>query len=140
MHGRPTLEYESLHELFLLLKVKSTPLKHWFDSNGWQITKAVHDVVLLKAMFVISSVNYVIVSANEATIVDAQQWINIHAYMMKNWKQVPILLTLENVEMGATSKNIKVIILNAMGGYGGFIDEAMTSKWVYLGCDGDYVS
>jgi hypothetical protein len=27
-HGRPILEYESLRELFLLLKVKNTPLKH----------------------------------------------------------------------------------------------------------------
>jgi len=58
---------------------------------------------------------------------------------MKNWKQVPILLTLEKVEMGTTSNNIKAIILNAMGEYGGLIDEAMASKWVCLGCDGDYV-
>ncbi len=28
LHGRPMLEYESLRELFLLLKVKNTPLKH----------------------------------------------------------------------------------------------------------------
>jgi hypothetical protein len=43
------------------------------------------------------------------------------------------------VEMGATSDNIKAIILNAMGGYGRFINEAMASNWVYLGYDGDYV-
>jgi hypothetical protein len=43
-----------------------------------------HDVVFLKVMYVISSVNYVVVSADEVTIIDAQQWINIHAYMMKN--------------------------------------------------------
>jgi hypothetical protein len=59
--------------------------------------------------------------------------------MMKNWKRIPILLTFEKVEMGATSNNIKAIILNAMGGYGGFTNEAMTSKWVYPRCDGDYV-
>ncbi len=58
---------------------------------------------------------------------------------MKNWKQVPILLTLEKVEMGTTSNNIKAVILSAMGEYGGLIDEAMASKWVCLGCDGDYV-
>jgi hypothetical protein len=43
-----------------------------------------HDVVLSKAMVVISSVIYVVVSVDEMTIVDAQQWINIHAYVMKN--------------------------------------------------------
>jgi hypothetical protein len=26
-----------------------------------------------------------------------------------------------------------------MGRYGAFTDEAMASKWVCLGCDGDYV-
>jgi hypothetical protein len=77
-----------------------------------------HDVVLLKAIFIISNINYVVVSANEVTIVDVQQWINIHVYMMKNWKQIPILLTLEKVEMGTTSNNINVFILNAMGRYG----------------------
>jgi hypothetical protein len=48
-------------------------------------------------------------------------------------------LTLEKVEMGTTSNNIKVIILNALGRYGGLIDEAVASKWVCLGCNGDYV-
>jgi hypothetical protein len=33
MHGRPVQEYESLQELFLLLKVKSMPLKHWSNNN-----------------------------------------------------------------------------------------------------------
>ncbi len=91
------------------------------------------------SMFVISSVNYVAISANEMTIVDDQQWINIHVYMMKNWKRVPILLTFEKVEMGVTLNNIEAIILNAMGRYGGLTNEAMASKWVYLGCDGDFV-
>ncbi len=48
------------------------PLMHWFDSNGWQMAKAMHVVVLSKTMFVISSANYVVVSANEVTIVDVQ--------------------------------------------------------------------
>jgi hypothetical protein len=84
-----------------------------------------HDVVLSKVMYVISNANYVVVNAYEVTNVDAQQWINIHAYMMKNWKRVPILLTLEKLEMGATSNNIKAVILNAMGEYGGLTNEAM---------------
>ncbi len=34
LHGRLLLEYESLREMFLLLKVKNTLLKHWLDSSG----------------------------------------------------------------------------------------------------------
>jgi hypothetical protein len=45
-----------------------------------------HDVVILKAIFIISSANYVVVSADEMTNIDVQQWINIHVYMMKSWK------------------------------------------------------
>jgi hypothetical protein len=48
-------------------------------------------------------------------------------------------LTFEKVEMGATLDNIKAVILNAMGRYGGFTNEAMASKWVFLGCNGDFV-
>jgi hypothetical protein len=33
LHERPMLEYESLREMFLLLNVKSTPLKHWLDNS-----------------------------------------------------------------------------------------------------------
>ncbi len=71
MHGRLMLKYESLRELFLL-KVKSTPLKHWLDSNDWQIAEAMHDVVFLKSMSIISKVNYVVVNAYEVTIIDVQ--------------------------------------------------------------------
>jgi hypothetical protein len=35
-----------------------------------------HDVVLLKVMYVISSVNYVVVSADEMTTVDVQHWMH----------------------------------------------------------------
>jgi hypothetical protein len=49
VHGQLMLEYELLKELFLLLKVKNTPLKHLSNNNGWQITKPMHDVVLFES-------------------------------------------------------------------------------------------
>jgi len=71
------------------------------------------------------------------TIVNVQLWISIHVCGMKNWKHVSILLTLERVEAAATLNNIKGVILDAMGGYGGLLDEAMASKWICLKCDSD---
>jgi hypothetical protein len=50
------------------------------DSNGYQITKAMYDVVLSKVVFIILKVNYVVINVDEVTIVDVQHWINIHAY------------------------------------------------------------
>jgi hypothetical protein len=56
---------------------------------------------------------------------------------MQDWKRVFILLTLEMVEVGAISNNIKGVILDVMRRYGGFKDSNMASKWIRLGCDGD---
>jgi hypothetical protein len=126
------LEYELLRELFLLLKVKNTPLKHWLDSNDWQIAEAMHDVVLFKTSSMILKANFVVVSADEMTAIDAQQWINIHGYVMQNWKCVFVLLTFEKVEVGATSNNIKGVILDAMGRYKGITNSDMASKWICL--------
>jgi len=52
------------------------------DSNGYQITKAMYDVVLSKVVFIILKANYVVINVDEVTIVDVQHWINIHAYYM----------------------------------------------------------
>jgi hypothetical protein len=41
-------------------------LKHQFDSE------AMHDVVLLKAMSLISNANYIAINVDEVTTVDAQ--------------------------------------------------------------------
>jgi hypothetical protein len=73
--------------------------------------------------------NYIDVSANEVTIVDAKRWINIHAYVMKYLKHVPISLMLEWIVVGAISINIKDVIVDAMGSrYGGLNNQAMASK------------
>jgi hypothetical protein len=59
MHGRPMLEYESLKELFILLKVKNNPLKHWLKISGYRIAKTnMHDVIFLKDKFDIAKANH----------------------------------------------------------------------------------
>lgn len=65
------LEYELLKELFLLLKVNNTSLEHWLNNIGWHIAKAMHDVVLSKVLFVILKINYVVVSVDKVTTIDA---------------------------------------------------------------------
>jgi hypothetical protein len=46
---------------------------------------------------------------------------------------------LERVELCANSNIIKDVILDAMGISGGHTNFDMASKWLCLGCDGDYV-
>ncbi len=53
------LEYESLKELFILLKVKNNPLKHWLKISGYRIAKTnMHDVIFLKDKFDIAKANH----------------------------------------------------------------------------------
>jgi hypothetical protein len=48
---------------------------------------------------------------DEVNIVDYQSWFNIHFYVVKGWKHIPILLTLEEVVNGDRRKNVAKVIL-----------------------------
>jgi hypothetical protein len=50
---------------------------------------------------------------------------------------IPILLKLKRLEVGATSNNIKTMILDAMATYKGFSNNNIASKCISFGCDGD---
>ncbi len=65
--------------------------------------------------------------------------MSIHIYMMKNWQCVLILLKLKRLEVGATSNNIKTMIVDAMAAYKGLSNNNMAFKWICLRCDGDLV-
>ncbi len=54
------------------------------------------------------------------TTMNKCQWINIHVYVMNDWCQVPILLTLECVKVSANANNITTILLKCMMKYGEF--------------------
>jgi hypothetical protein len=64
--------------------IKNAPLKHWLNNSGWQIVKAMHDVVFSKTMFIILEANNVVGNANDVTTSDALLWMNIHIYVMQN--------------------------------------------------------
>ncbi len=51
------LEYKPMKKLFMLLKVKNNPFKHWLDTNGWGIAKAMHDVIILRTKSIIAKVD-----------------------------------------------------------------------------------
>jgi hypothetical protein len=63
----------------------------------------------------------------------------VYVYVMKYICQIPILLTLECVEMGATTNHIIAICLKCIAKYGGILNEKFGSRWVCLGCGGDCV-
>ncbi len=74
------------------------------------------------------------------TTMNKCQWINIHVYVMNDWCQVPILLTLECVKVSANANNITTIFLKCMIKYGEFSNEELGSRWMCLHCDKDLCS
>ncbi len=50
-------------------------------------------------------------------MMDNQLWIHVNIYFMKDWHHIPILLTLEHVEVGANANDIIAILLKCMVKY-----------------------
>ncbi len=68
------------------------------------MAKCMHKVVLQHTKITVQVYVFFALSADEVTIIDNQEWINVHAYMMQNWICILILLTLKWVEVHATTK------------------------------------
>jgi hypothetical protein len=106
--------FESLRDLYLLLNVKNNPRKHWIDNSGWEMAKCMHKVVLQNMKTTMQDFSFFALNANEVMTIDNHHWINMHAYVMQNWIHIPILLTLEQVEVGAIDENMITIILQSI--------------------------
>jgi hypothetical protein len=51
----------------------------------------------------------------------------MHAYVMKNWIHISVLLTLEQVEVVAIVKNLTAIILQNIMKFNGLAEEQLAS-------------
>jgi hypothetical protein len=47
-NGRPITDFESLKELIEFFNFVNAPKKHWTNSSGWGMAKAMHNMVLIK--------------------------------------------------------------------------------------------
>jgi hypothetical protein len=89
-------KFKTINVLFWILKVKDNLKKNWTNGICERLVMAIHDVVLSSNRNVVQGANLFSMTANEVTnIMDNQQWISVHVYVMKDYYQVSILLTLE---------------------------------------------
>ncbi len=122
---------EVLKNLYLLLNVKnnSKNIKVTIMGGEWKKTKT---IVVQKCVFFALNVD-------EVTMIENPKWISMNVYMMKNWVDIPLLLTFEWIEMGATIENILVIILQNSIKFEGLDEKEFIFWCVCLGCDGDFI-
>jgi hypothetical protein len=53
-------------------------------------------------------------NVDEVTTIDNQSWISLHAHVMRAWKRIFILFTLQHVVKGGNTDNLTPIIAQAL--------------------------
>jgi DNA polymerase III delta prime subunit len=71
-NGRPTIDVESLKELFEFLKFANAPKKHWTNSSEWGMARAMHNVVLKQMKVVLQQNKLISINCDEVTTLDNQ--------------------------------------------------------------------
>jgi hypothetical protein len=90
------------------------------------MAKCMHKVVLQNTKVTMQDYVFFAWSADEVIIIDNQEWINVHAYMMQNWICILILLTLLSWGVCHNQKII-VVILQSIMKFGGLVEEQLAS-------------
>jgi hypothetical protein len=72
---------------------------------------------LPKEHFVVAP--FIIINADEVTMIDNTQWLSIHWYGVQKWKRIPILLCVKAVNLSTTSDNIFSLMVKCMLDFGG---------------------
>ena len=74
------------------------------------MAQAIEHVVLNKTKEITQANTFYSLSCDEVTLVDCQSWINVHGYVVRDWKQNLLLLTLERVVEGGRT----LLVLSSM--------------------------
>lgn len=87
------MDYEQMYVLFEALNLKNNSHLYWSDNSGWGMAKAIECVVLNKIDEIIKK--KISLSYDEVTSIDCQSRINVHRYIVRDWKPISLILTLE---------------------------------------------
>jgi hypothetical protein len=91
------INFKGLKDLFIILKVKHNPKKHWSDSTWWGIVESMNDFLLESIRKAINVASFLFVNANEVIVIDDTSWIFIHLNVVQVWKWIPLLVGVEKV-------------------------------------------
>jgi hypothetical protein len=59
------------------------------------MAETMHNIVKTATADAVKAANFISISCNEVTSVDNQSWLSLHAYIIKEWSQIPILSPLK---------------------------------------------
>jgi hypothetical protein len=79
---------------------------------------------------------YAIISCDEATMIDNQSYVSIHAYLLEGFKKLPILLNLKMLVGGGIINNLSNVVLNCLPIYGDLTMQKVNNKFNFFGSNG----
>ena len=127
--GRPMLEFESRSELYHFLQVPHCPRAHWSYTSGWMLSEHMYTFVQKRMQELISEASYLAVTCDETTAVDNSLWLCLQVYVMENWGQTPLLLTLQKLESnGYISYSLQAGIIGILTHHGKIEADQIATK------------
>ena len=99
------------------------------------MAEALENVIQRETRCFVEATTFVAINVDKANIVDNQLWLS-HAYVVKDWERVPILISLHRVVVGGTSNSLSSVILKACATEGTLDGQALAKKSVCFGANG----
>ncbi len=89
--------YENNRVIYSFINVLKNPKMHMLDSWRCIMVEFMFAYVIKAILVNVFVVNYVILICDKVNIMDNDNWISIHAYVMQNCVKVPMLIFLQRV-------------------------------------------
>ncbi len=125
------LEYKGMEACCKSFKWKT--IHKTFVWQYWMsMIEIMHDIVRATITKVVKVAYCISIFCDEVTSVDNQNWwLSLHAYVIKDWSWIPILVSLERVIERIDSRNIIRIITQALL-IASLIGESLSFKFIFL--------
>jgi hypothetical protein len=82
------------------------------------MVKNMHWIIIESNRTIVEKAKYLAISYNEVTTIDNLSWCDVHAYVVDNFKRIPLLLNLEKVIGGGNADNLIQLIMRSLMEYG----------------------
>jgi hypothetical protein len=136
--GRPMLEFQSCLSLYKFISILDCPQMHWCLGFGWLMANHIYDFVKKIQTNLVQGTSFIILNADETSIVNNQSIIVIHVYVMSHWAHQSIMVAFQ-VKMesnGAILDGLSKVILSTLTMNFGLDFEAVASKLLCFGANG----
>ncbi len=118
----PITNFEAMRLLITIM------CKHWNDNIKWEIAKVMHYIILITIKVIIHVTKYFVISCDEMMTIDKQSRVNVHIYLMEDFKHILISLNLENWLVMANPITLPNVIMNLLLIYGGLTMKEINGK------------